>query len=138
MEQVRWSKKYALGIDSIDVQHRILVEMTASILSIVRKKSFSHENKDVLALLNNLVNYCEYHFEYEEKFFSNIDYPDKEIHLAAHRSFEKKIEEIHAKYLAGDEDMGLHLCEFLVSWLYDHILVNDATYAELYLTAKEK
>jgi hemerythrin-like metal-binding protein len=62
-------------------------------------------------------------------------YPDLLEHIVLHKKFVEKIQELKDKN--KNESIGRELITVLVSWLVDHISIEDKKYAD-FILKKEK
>lgn len=122
---VRWSNSMSVGDLHIDEQHRILIDTINQLAS-----AEVRNDRPLLAMIiDELVNYTVYHFEYEERVIEYAGYPDLERHRRAHRGFVKWVEELreefthHRRRQLDDRILG-----FLRDWLREHILGEDRRY----------
>jgi len=122
---IQWQKKYELGIDKIDKQHRILVEYTNRLEGILKNKSSPHLTD---TLFRGLLRYTEYHFSWEETFMENINYPDIEVHRKLHQQFIDQIKKYKTNYDCGSDNCLWQLIIYLQYWLVEHIKEEDRMY----------
>lgn len=122
---VTWQSNYALGMQEIDAQHKMLFDIMNHLWEgIVTNADTAH----IVRVLEELEHYTVLHFTEEEMFMRNIGYPHFEAHVALHRRFVQKISEEKTKILQG-QHLSLDLLHFLRDWLANHILVEDKRYA---------
>ena len=55
-------------------------------------------------------------------------YPDLEPHIAQHRAFMAKAEDLRAQAAAGSATLDVALLEFLKDWLINHIMQQDKAF----------
>ena len=126
MERFNWSEEYEIGINVIDQQHRRIVDYINTLADM-------DDNVDqaVLAdLINSLIDYTFSHFAFEESLMEEANYDFLEIHKNTHEAFTKKILKFQRQFNNGD-DISKELGEMLFTWLIDHILSDDQSYAPL-------
>ena len=83
-------------------------------------------------MLDELVNYTIDHFNREELYLEEQDYPLIELakHRQLHAEFTQVIQEIRWQYQNGFRSgINQDLLRFLRNWLGKHILVEDIKYA---------
>jgi len=133
-----WNDKLVIGIDKIDEQHQILVNLfnEANI-----KLTTNNNAKFLEEITRNLLSYALYHFETEEVLMQQYDYIEESVeeadaHIREHRSFSAKVvavrNEIKTGVLISRED----LLSFLNSWLINHILNTDKVLAAFLLESE--
>jgi hemerythrin len=120
-----WSDEFVLGIDSIDKQHRWLVDTTNRLYDEI--VSSSPRREDLKEILEGLVDYTVNHFIVEEDLFNRYGYPDEKDHRARHDEFARHALELLLKFERG-EPVSEEVLDFLQSWLLRHILKEDKAY----------
>ena len=120
-----WSDEFVLGIDSIDKQHRWLVDTTNRLYDEI--VSNSPRREDLKEILEGLVDYTVNHFIVEEDLFNRYGYPDEKDHRARHDEFARHALELLLKFERG-EPVSEEVLDFLQSWLLRHILKEDKAY----------
>lgn len=123
-----WKDSYSVGVEAIDKQHKVLFEI-GNDLANAMKSDKDDKYDDIMYILEELIDYTEYHFSFEEELLDKNGLPLSDKHLAQHRFFietlnEKKSDEI-------DEYQGETLNElfgFVADWIIKHILNTDKEY----------
>ena len=128
-----WTKKYSVGIQELDEQHRQFLAIVNEVLDVASIKNISRVS--LLATLDKFLNYALYHLATEEDHFARFDCPPPG-HIEAHDNFRAKFKELYMKAREGD-DATRHLCaevaaRFAGQWLLDHILFMDKKYTECF------
>ena len=129
--ELEWSAQLAVGYDTIDTQHKRLIEIFNTL------QRSMHGNKDPAQIgkaLEELVNYTLYHFEHEQGLMNRSAYPGMDKHLARHDDLIKKVSAYKQRFERG-EPVGAELIHFLRDWLMNHILKTDKELAN-YLNKK--
>nr|AER58194.1 hemerythrin-like metal-binding protein [uncultured Acidobacteriota bacterium] len=130
---VKWNKSYATGIETIDSQHRTLIEMIAAF----QRAMFEGRTRDQLpGLLDRLIIYTKYHFQWEEQLLEEKQYPELEKHRKGHRVLTQQIMDFKERLESGKPVAGAPVLLFLKHWFTDHILETDFRYAK-YFREKE-
>lgn len=129
-----WNEKFSVGIDIIDSEHKVLVDLIDQL-----HEAFVTGNVDTAIgpILAALVDYTHTHFDHEEAMMAGAGYPGLEAHREVHRELRRQVEEVYDRFLAGGPQgkMGNEVLAFLHDWLYFHILEQDKDYI-VCLTAK--
>ena len=120
-----WSDAFILGIDSIDKQHRWLVDTTNRLYDEI--ESHNPERDVLKEILEGLVDYTVNHFIVEEDLFNRYAYPQEAEHRTRHDEFARHALELLLRFEKG-ESVSNEMMEFLQSWLINHILKEDKTY----------
>jgi hemerythrin len=125
-----WTDALQLGIASIDLQHRWLVDTTNALHE---EMSTAAPDRAVIGrIIEGLVDYTMNHFIHEEELFLRFGYPETPGHKAEHDSFAKQAMELLTQFEEG-QSVGGETLEFLKSWLLHHNLKVDRAYAPFLL-----
>jgi len=121
MKDIEWDQFYSVGIEEIDDDHRILVNLC----NILNHSVIEGAGKEYVgAVLEELINCTVWHFSHEDRLMLKYGYEEYEDHKAEHRSLIDGVRELQQEYLQtgslGDKEF-----EFLEHWLTQHILVAD-------------
>ncbi len=125
MALIKWSPNFVTGIDIIDQQHRMLVDL-------MNELSEAHEaGKDrqlLVDLIKKLGVYAATHFAQEEEIFKANGYPKLQEHIQEHDHFEEMLEKFKDEFKAGKQDLTFNILIFLSDWLVNHINGSDKDY----------
>ncbi len=120
-----WNKKFELGIDLVDRQHKRLCDLINNLYTAMQK----NEGKESLVrIFKELGDYTVQHFSDEEKLFDAHNYPASAQHKKAHKAFVAKLVHFKEQAESGHAMLGVELLEFLKDWLLKHILATDKLY----------
>ena len=123
---IAWKDEYSVGIDSIDQQHRRLVNLINQLTIAVDYSTGEEFEREALA---ELVDYTKTHFTYEEGLMEDNGYPDFEAHRAQHKEMIAEVDAVLAEY-EKDHDMAMrHASDYLKTWLINHINGTDKQYS---------
>ena len=82
MAAITWDETLSVKVNSIDLQHKKLIDLINSFYENLDKKS----NKEkILTLIRALKDYTLFHFSTEERYMKQAGYPDFEKHKAEHQ-----------------------------------------------------
>jgi len=123
---IQWKDEYNVGIDSIDQQHRKLVNLINQLQTAVDYSTGEEFEREAL---DELVDYTKTHFGYEEGLMEKYGYPDFEPHKAMHREMIAKVEAVLAEYEQDRDRAMSDAVTFLRSWLIKHINGTDKQYS---------
>lgn len=130
---IEWTGQLQLGIPEIDAQHRAIVRLLNDLQSSIED---GLATECVKQAVRDLVAYTGQHLDFEESCFRKFSYEDTEAHVAEHRRFRRKIEDMVNKlYNSGSPDytaLAHDLWLFLKDWLMTHIRVSDKHYVDLF------
>lgn len=129
---VTWSPRLATGIESIDREHRALIDLIAKLDDAIKD---GKGNKAVDGALRELTKYTTMHFGHEEVLFAHHGYPAASAHRTAHTAFVEKIAEFELNFARGQLGMAYAIVTFLGEWIERHIRVTDKQYV-LYMQSR--
>ena len=129
---VEWKDDYSVGIDSIDQQHKKLLNLINQLQTAVDYSTGEQFEREAL---DELVDYTKTHFSYEEGLMRDNDYPDFEPHKAQHEKMFEKVREVLAEYEQDQDTAMANAAEYLKDWLINHINGTDKEYSS-YLIGK--
>ncbi|HEX6735395.1 MAG TPA: bacteriohemerythrin [Azonexus sp.] len=132
MSFMPWTDALALGIESIDQQHRWLVDATNRLHAEITQPE---PQRAVLGeILEGLVDYTMNHFVLEEELFQRLGYAETPAHKAEHDAFTATAMDLLLKFEDG-ASVGAPVLDFLKEWLQHHILKVDRAYAPFLIAA---
>lgn len=125
-----WSETFALGVNTIDNQHRWLVQATNQLHDLIASQN--PDRSRVREILEGMVDYSMNHFILEEELFARFDYPETVPHTNEHNAFTRKTIELLLRFEREESTMiDKDVLDFLQHWLINHILKSDKAYAPL-------
>jgi len=132
----KWKKTYETNIKEIDDQHKIFFTLINDLYKII---NMDENEAEIESIMNQLLEYSAYHFEFEEEFLKDNKYPKEEYetHKVEHNTFKEKIIKIKNNNTVSINIKAYQLAEFLRKWLVEHILVSDKEYSD-YFKGKRK
>lgn len=130
---VAWSDSYCLGLDAIDEQHKMLIDLLNRLWSAIINR---RDNAEMMAIIDELEKYTISHFCAEEAFMRANGYEDFTRHKKAHDEFVARIA-AEKKHIQEGAPLTLDLLKFLKEWLVQHILVSDKAYAAAFAQQKQ-
>ncbi len=126
---INWSDAYSIGHDEVDKQHQVLVELINKLYdSFLSAKAYDM----VSEILDEMIDYTQYHFGYEHEIFEKYSYPEYEEHKTVHESFVMKTIEFKQKIAAGEKTVTYDIMIFLRDWLIEHIQGEDTKYVDYF------
>ncbi len=132
----QWKDRYALGIPEIDRQHGKLFEIGTKVYDLaLLNDSYDHYD-EIMGVLQELLDYTEYHFNYEEELMKTHNYDGIEQQHKDHSFYVLKIKSISSKDIdENQQKTTIEIVDFLSDWISSHILLSDRNYATFF---KEK
>ncbi len=124
MALIEWTDELSVGVEEIDDQHKVLVDLINSLDEAIHSQAGKTASVDIL---NQLVEYTRIHFDAEEALMRTANYPDFDKHKAQHEVLLQQAESLQQK-IAGGAGISFQLLHFLKTWLTQHILDTDKQY----------
>ncbi len=124
MAYLHWSSDLDTGIETIDQQHRRIVDYMNDLDDANSAGNLTTTNR----VLNQLVEYTVTHFAFEEELQEKAGYPFLRAHKRVHEIFTKRVAEYQKRAEAG-ENVAPEVLSMLKIWLVNHIKGDDADYA---------
>lgn len=121
--KMKWVPEYNTGIDVIDDQHKRILDFINEIEEI----GDMMDRAKTKQILNNIIDYTQSHFTFEESLQEEADYKYRVPHKRVHDLFIKRIEEYRDRFDAG-HSIETELHQVLSKWLINHIQHDDADY----------
>ncbi len=94
------------------------------------------QKKDIVAIIDRLIDYSRYHFSTEEKYFDKFNYKYADAHKEQHRIFIDKFVKIKEEIVDHDDLCSIILSEevflYLIKWLLNHIAGSDKKFVKLF------
>ncbi|MCW8924393.1 MAG: bacteriohemerythrin [Gammaproteobacteria bacterium] len=129
---MEWKDEYSVGIDSIDEQHKKLINLINQLqAALIYATGIEFERE----ALDAMVDYTKTHFAYEENMLEDNDYPGFEAHKAEHAKMIAKVESVLAEYEKEPETAMQNAVDYLQDWLIVHINGTDKEYCD-YIISK--
>jgi len=127
MALFNWNESLSVKIDSIDDQHKVLINMINEFYENIRVKS----NKELISkLIKEMKEYTQTHFSNEENYFKQFNYPEYESHKKEHVAFVDKVIDIEKRFNDGTLVLSFEITNYLKDWLKEHIQGTDQKYSE--------
>jgi len=129
MPLLHWDEGYSVKVRELDQQHQHLF----ALINTLHEAMSSGRGKEVLGkVLQELLEYTEYHFSNEERLFALHGYPVAGPHKAEHDKLTQQVRELKAKFDSGQTQITVDVMLFLKNWLNHHIQVVDKKYGEFF------
>ncbi|AZN36631.1 bacteriohemerythrin [Iodobacter ciconiae] len=125
-----WSDELSVGIQEIDEQHKVLIDLLNVLHDAIR---LHHGSEASGHILGRLADYTRSHFMVEESLMRILGYPDYDEHKRCHEDLIKQMNDLQARLLGG-EAITFELMHFLRNWLINHIMEGDKRYTKHFLS----
>lgn len=124
-EYFKWDKAFVLGIEEVDTQHLMLVEVVNEVLALTLEEK-KLQDREWDAIRHKLSQYALDHFHSEEKFMENkaLDEEYIRVHKQSHQDFIHHVNDFFESAIHNQDTLN-HFSEYLVRWLAYHILHMD-------------
>ena len=116
----------SIGIDEIDEQHKVLIEILNDVYDTVN--TGVKDDKRLKKIVDGLLRYVNFHFVTEEMKMIKVNYADYKTHKAQHDAFVEKAMEFQAAFREGSSQLPEMMMDFLKDWLINHIQGTDRKY----------
>ena len=120
---MEWSDNLNIGIDTIDLQHRKIVDY----INELHRAAQVDDHELVGKVLNGLIDYTSSHFGFEEEMLENSGYTELDEHKKLHQNFIERIKKHQANHEQG-ANVARALTGELQIWLIAHISKEDQLY----------
>ncbi len=123
---MEWEEGFSVNVDKFDEQHKKLINMINELHDGIvqgRAKALVGD------ILDQLIDYTEYHFAAEEDLMTLTEYPGKEDHIKEHWDLIYKVKDLKGDFESNERAMNVEVMAFLVKWLTTHISVTDKMYS---------
>jgi diguanylate cyclase (GGDEF)-like protein/hemerythrin-like metal-binding protein len=129
MESFHWDKHFETGLETVDEQHRTLVDLINRFGKALTQAD-SVSSGDIETLLSELAAYAQYHFQEEEIMMMRLGIDARHVdeHQQLHREFVEEVTRM-ASAVVNRHETAEGLLKFLTHWLAFHILGTDQTMA---------
>ncbi|MCW8932625.1 MAG: bacteriohemerythrin [Gammaproteobacteria bacterium] len=132
---IKWSDELSVGIEEIDEQHKVLVNLINKMHDAI---DHHHGSDTVEEILVELADYTKIHFAVEESLMRILDFPGYDEHKEIHDELLEHVVQLHEKVASGKTAISFELMHFLKSWLSKHIMEEDTQYSAFFLATGAK
>ena len=129
MELLVWEDKYSVKVAEIDAQHKKMFEMINNLFHALEQ---SKAQEQLQPILKGFIDYADYHFATEEKYFNQFNYPGKDVHIQAHRAYTGKVQALLKKSAEDTTLVSVQLMDFVEDWWIQHVTMMDQQYAQFF------
>lgn len=127
---VEWSNELSVGIEEIDAQHQVLVDLLNQIHDAIQQRHGVEVTQDIVQRLGE---YTRVHFAVEESLMRILHYPDYMRHKEEHEKLIRQLHIFSDKFNTGKASISYELAYFLKTWLTKHIMEVDKRYTAHFL-----
>ena len=128
-----FEEQFKLGIDEVDSEHIILVEM----LNCTQELLNQNKRDEALGYFSETLSlYVHEHFSNEEAFMASFGFPSLDKHKVVHSNFRRSVDSLKPKIASGDDAAFRRALRDAYMWVVSHIGGVDKEYADYYLAQK--
>ncbi len=128
MNICEWTSDYSVGISEVDRHHQRLFEILNDLFNLMRDGA---EDKPILKVIEELLDYTNYHFTEEEKIMEQMHYPALAQHKILHQELIQQLKTFQASAQSGMAIfVAIKIADVGLAWLKNHILTVDHQYSE--------
>ena len=120
MEISSWKDDLRIGIDKIDSQHQVLIELLDQC---IQKSKLSKAEFE--PVFNDMKLSTDTHFRAEEQLMQTLNYAEFEEHQKQHRLFEENLGLLETEVNHGEKLTIVTLTSLLRDWFVQHVLDFD-------------
>lgn len=133
MAHWKWDPAFSVGIESIDEQHKRIIEYINELCV----ASMYRDKAQVKSVLLALMEYTVSHFSFEESLMEEAGYAMLDSHKQAHSAFIRRMHFFTERFESG-QDIAKELRLELQIWLINHIQQDDTDYQKIVQSMLEK
>ena len=121
-----------IGVEQIDEEHRALFRLVEEVNELLHDKWTDDKYFEICDVIERLQEYAAEHFRHEEEYMEQIGHPELEMQKEQHAQFCDKVNEMSLRSAEDRQQAVIEdLLDYLVKWLYRHIMGSDALIGKL-------
>ncbi len=125
MGYLKWKNKYSVNVAEIDEQHKKLFDLVNAMYDAMH----AGKGSDVIGtVVDEFVNFTDYHFKAEERLLLQHGYPDFDSHKEMHDTLVRKAQSLKEAFDSGHSPTTIEVMLLMANWLNFHILDEDQKY----------
>ncbi len=129
---MEWTEKLAVGIKTVDSQHRELFKRINNLVAAIKQHRCKEEIDGTIKFLED---YARVHFSEEERHMREAGYPGYEEQREDHRKYLAALAELKAqaslpRVQGSSYDLSATTNQVVVDWIVDHIMKVDMKFGE--------
>lgn len=107
-----WSDAFLLGYGPMDNLHEEFVDIVGRLQAA--------DDASLPALMDELARHLQAHFDQEDQWMTETDFPPRGCHMDEHAAVLKSVAEVREELAAGNTDLCRDLVEHLAEWFPGH------------------
>lgn len=125
MAMFAWDEKFSVNVKELNDHHKKLIDLVNELHEGMKVG----KSKQIMSsILKKLIEYTQFHFSTEEKYFTKYTYPEQKAHKSEHDKFVSKVLQFQQDFEKGNILASMDVMSFLKDWLVNHIQVSDKKY----------
>lgn len=125
MSVLTWDESYAVGVELLDQQHKILIQLINRFDNAAKAQA---DTAELTNIFSQVLDYTTTHFTMEELMMKQAKYPDLENHMGIHARLVEEAKKHYEEIKAGSKGANQSAMNFLGNWLEKHIKGIDTKY----------
>jgi hemerythrin len=130
MAFINWTDALSVQIESLDTQHKNLIEQINKFYTNYDQKATKERME---TLIKAMKEYTVFHFQTEEQIMRQCDYPNYISHKAEHDKFIEKVSDYEQRYQSGKLLLSVEITNFIRDWVSTHIQGTDKKYSDFFI-----
>jgi hemerythrin len=128
---LQWRTDYSIGIQEVDNQHKIIIQLINDLLKICRENNNGGDYESFNRLVEIILEHFQKHFETEEKLMLEKKYPQYAEHKKRHDKLLEDIKKMLDKIIKEPQKNSLiNMVIFLREWFVENIYIMDKQLGE--------
>lgn len=129
MGRFEWSDDLSVGEETIDSQHKALIQRLNDVAAAIEQQQGEREISRTLGFLSE---YVQFHFSEEEQQMEEADYPGLETQKQNHAEFIATLKNLEDDFYeeGATRPLAESINTFLFNWLTRHIQGLDRQFSE--------
>ena len=123
MSLIEWQDEFSVGVASVDLEHRELIDLINDLHDLVGDNASADE---VVSMLGEIFAQISAHFALEEKFMRDSHYPLYEPHKADHETLLDELRDIMDLVDVDGQYDEQGLSQDMQRWFTEHFRTHDA------------
>jgi len=124
MSLIEWNKSYEIGIESVDHEHKEMIDLINALYADLQADA---EKAEITRFLGEIHSKISAHFALEEKVMRELEYDEMTAHKDDHEVLLDEIRNIMDAYEDGGyTDMKDRLANHLETWFTEHFRTRDS------------
>lgn len=127
MALMTWNNKFSVGVETLDNQHRALVNALNQLHAAAMRGKASEVAGPLIRQIGSI---AHEHFAAEARLMESIRFPGLAAHRAKHAELSVKFRELVARHEKGDTTVYTQMLYFMRDWQTRHMQTDDQQYVD--------